>query len=1271
MKKLLLVAVLLILTSVSGWSQCSLNLSTTCICKNGGNNCDLLPDIIVSRPNLLINGSNGYVEYPPVCSPACGGNDGRLRISVSTPNIGHGPMETRGQSVWLCGTDTFLTYSQAPTTCPSTGLPPTQLIDQRIYHKSVDDTMRYTDVPAGTMTYHPTHGHQHVDNWGIYTLRTQTTNPDPLTWPIIGTGSKLAFCLLDIGSCNANSGYCVDSAGNTLNSTNMQNYGLGGGSYGCSNTVQGISAGFLDTYVQSLDGMWINLPAGLCNGTYWIVVQIDNLNLFREENENNNVMAVPVTLTQQSGTVPTVTTSGSTTFCTGGNVTLTCATAQNYLWSNGATTQAINVIQSGSYIVTVNTGTACASTSSAKTVTVTPFNVTATATPNATCPGDAVQLNSSAPSSGTINVATSFTNNSSVFIPDNNATGASSSVTVSGINPATLSSTSIVSVTLNLTHTYDGDLLIQLIAPSGNTINLSNRRGGSGHNFVSTVFSASAATAIASGGAPFTGSYTPDGAFSALTGNINGSWTLKVIDQANVDTGRVNNWTLTLNNSVPATLNYSWSSIPAGFNSTSQNPIANPTATSTYNINVTETGTGCSGTKTTTVTVGGNVHVTTNSPAPICTGTSTTLTASGATNYTWSPSIGLSATTGSSVTANPSATTTYRVVGNSSGCTDTAYITLTVTSIPVVTVNAPSLICAGTATTLNAGGANSYAWLPPTGLSATTGASVSASPASSTTYTVTGITNGCSSSSTVTVTVQALPSVSITADKNTVCSGLSAQLTASGATSYSWSPAASLNSSTGAVVTATPSITTVYTVTGTTNGCSSQTNSTINVITVPAITSSIAGTPSTCVPYSGTYSLTNVAGALSYNWTTPSGTTITGGQGTTSISVSSSTTSSGNICMIATNTCGSSNACMLFSAQTNAPVIPGSVAGSAKACPGETATLSVIPVARAFSYTWTLPTGVILLNGQGTNSIDLSFNQLFTGGNATVVASNGCGSSAARTKALSLNTPGVPFTISGETFGVCGTYQLYSVPSAIGCNYNWIVPAGCTVFGITRPDSNVVYIAFDATFVTGSIGVQAINSCGISSQRTKSVSAYPQQLGAVTGLTNVCTGQTGVAYSVTPIPTASSYSWTAPVGGTIAAGQGTNAVTVNFGTTAAIRTIYVRGHNDCGNGSTKSYPVNVTSCPKLSDDTAIDENGLSLYPNPAHNYVEVLFNTDKNANAELTLTDIIGKNLYSQKLTTHEGRNSYVINLKTLPSGIYLISLTNESNKFTKRLVIE
>src|SRR5690606_33948838 len=64
----------------------------------------------------------------------------------------------------------------------------------------------------------------------------------------------------------------------------------------------------------------------------------------------NNVTSAPATLTVNAlPAKPTILTSGSTTFCEGGSVTLTSSTGATYLWSNGATTQSINVITSGSY----------------------------------------------------------------------------------------------------------------------------------------------------------------------------------------------------------------------------------------------------------------------------------------------------------------------------------------------------------------------------------------------------------------------------------------------------------------------------------------------------------------------------------------------------------------------------------------------------------------------------------------------------------------------------------------------------------------------------------------------------------------------------------------------------------------------------------------------------------------------------------------------------------------------------------------------------------
>ncbi|MBP7147246.1 MAG: M28 family peptidase [Acidobacteria bacterium] len=129
-----------------------------------------------------------------------------------------------------------------------------------------------------------------------------------------------------------------------------------------------------------------------------------------------------------------------------------------------------------------------------------------------------------------------------VTIPDNNPTGARSAITVSD-NKTVLD----VNVEVNITHTYDGDLELYLLAPNGTRIMLSNNRGSSGDNFRGTVFDDEAATPISSGSAPFSGPYRPDAPLSAADGvNAAGTWTLEVIDGGPSDVGTIDGWTLTL-----------------------------------------------------------------------------------------------------------------------------------------------------------------------------------------------------------------------------------------------------------------------------------------------------------------------------------------------------------------------------------------------------------------------------------------------------------------------------------------------------------------------------------------------------------------------------------------------------------------------------------------------------------------------------------------------------------------------------------------------------
>lgn len=139
-------------------------------------------------------------------------------------------------------------------------------------------------------------------------------------------------------------------------------------------------------------------------------------------------------------------------------------------------------------------------------------------------------------------------------------------------------------------------------------------------------------------------------------------------------------------------------------------------------------------------------------------------------------------------------------------------------SIPYLSANAFDTICNGSSTTIYAYGANSYSW--NTGV---TTSSINVSPNINTTYTVTGINGGCSGTQTMEITVRPQPTV--TAFNKTICAGDAIKLSATGALSYSWNNYPNLQSP---IV--SPSVTTVYTVTGTdANGCSNVAISTVTV----------------------------------------------------------------------------------------------------------------------------------------------------------------------------------------------------------------------------------------------------------------------------------------------------------------------------------------------------------------------------------------------------------------------------------------------------------
>ena len=200
---------------------------------------------------------------------------------------------------------------------------------------------------------------------------------------------------------------------------------------------------------------------------------------------------------------------------------------------------------------------------------------------------------------------------------------------------------------------------------------------------------------------------------------------------------------------------YRWTP-SAGLSSTSiANPVAKPEITTTYTVDVFDVN-GVKSSAQTTISVKGSA-IQANG-IELCFGSSGKLTASGVVTYDWSPATGLSSTTGSEVTAQPTQTTTYTVTGKDElGCETSKEVKVVVNPLPDVT-GSDIAICAGQTGTLVAAGASTYKWSPSTGLSTITGSQVIASPDATTTYKVVGLdAKGCKDSTELKVTVKPLP----------------------------------------------------------------------------------------------------------------------------------------------------------------------------------------------------------------------------------------------------------------------------------------------------------------------------------------------------------------------------------------------------------------------------------------------------------------------------------------------------------------------------------
>ncbi|MDP3556935.1 MAG: gliding motility-associated C-terminal domain-containing protein, partial [Bacteroidota bacterium] len=629
--------------------------------------------------------------------------------------------------------------------------------------------------------------------------------------------------------------------------------------------------------------------------------------------------------------IPSLTVSATpTNICIGSSATLTSSGATSYTWNPGALSGGTVTVTPASttlYTVTGTNAFGCTTTNTVNLI-VTPIpTITAVASPTAICIGASSTLSATGATSYTwnpgaltgSNIAVTPTTTTTYTVFGSNGTCSNTQTVTLIVNPlptlfvvasptaicpgfsSTLTASGGLTYTWNPTGSNSSSITVSPINTTNYTVTGANAFGCRRTSTISIIVrptptlniiatstticsgNSTTLTGFAFGGGPFTSVWNP----GAIVGNV---------------------------------------------------AIVTPTVNTTYSWTV-QNSFGCIRTRTIAINVNTTPTVIASATNPtICAGSSTTLSATGATSYTWNPG----AITGSNIVVTPTINTTYSVTGANGSCINTKTIAIIVNPIPTLTATASATsICVGATVTLTANGSGSYTW-NPTGL---TTATITDTPTLTTTYTVsTDNIFGCIGTSTISVVVNSIPSLTVSPLNATVCSGYATTLTAMGATNYTWLPSGNTTS----ITVETPTVNTTYTVIGENGVCASSFTVDVFVNPLPANLTATTSGSITCTAPTVTLTGSSTTTNVSYAWFGPFSYTssvqnpIVSVQGTYTFSVIDNVT--GCIASVTLN----------VPTDSSIPSVTATASGSIT-CSNNSVTINAVTTSTNVSYSWSGP----------------------------------------------------------------------------------------------------------------------------------------------------------------------------------------------------------------------------------------------------------------------------------------------------------------------------
>ncbi len=243
--------------------------------------------------------------------------------------------------------------------------------------------------------------------------------------------------------------------------------------------------------------------------------------------------------------------------------------------------------------------------------------------------------------------------------------------------------------------------------------------------------------------------------------------------------------------------------------------------------------------------------------------------------------------------------------------------------------------------------------------------------------------------------------------------------------------------------------------------------------------------------------------------------------------------------------------------------------------------------------------------------------------------------------------------------------QTYSVVNPkVGATYTWSVSTGSIQSGQGTANATILFPSG-----TGVVTIEVTESYAgnlLSGEREVSMNIRPSSPGSITGPGGygaVCFNQQGVMYQVSG--SSPGYLWQLPSGSVIASGEGTNTVTVDFGTQPGNITVFAQNGEGCNSYSGSNIWVGPIACGgRITALSEIEELGFAVWPQPASSSIRVqasapIVNARLMTAGGSTLLDLRGNNAMEISL-----------NVSYLSEGMYILQVQTEDAIYTRQIII-